>query len=358
MKNKKFTIGLTLLVASSLFLANCTKGKKSEAPSPDYEMQSTQDVNRIQIILSDIHEIGATIGGQNSVQGWQSYTPMTIMQGTNTINSIAAAVGATVTPGAQCFDITFNNTVGKDGHVRNGYLKFYSGPTTTVAACDYYDQPGWTAVVTGVGYTVDDYSVAINSMTITNTTIVGFPVAPNTPTNTNLTWKQDADVTITRAVGTSTLTNKFKGSINKTLLNTRYGVLVSIPSATNATGITQTTYTAYVPSPRLLSCSKQWASYSGQGTGELQDVGVYGVTFNGLTRNFNASPEKFLAITPSPTITVGFVTPERHPFLSGTLSFKPGSKPTRDVDYGSGDNFDYNAKVTISGITYDLDCKD
>lgn len=360
MKNKNFTIGLTLLLASAFFLTDCTKGKKNEPPSPDYEFESTIEMNRMQIILSDIHEICAvtSAGSYSSLLPWMSHTPMTTLQGTNTINSVAATVGATVLPSPLNFEATFNNTIGKDGHVRNGKLIFYAGATTTVPACEYYDQPGWTAVVSAVNYSIDDYTVAINSMTITNTTIVGFPASPNTPSNTALTWRQDADVTITRAVGSSTQTNSFKGTIYKTLLNTNTGVFLTVPTATNSIGYAQATFTAYKPSPRQIFCEKQWASYSGQGNGSLQDAGPYGVTFSGLTRNFNASPEKFLSITTSPTITPGFVTPERHPFLSGTMSFKPGAKPTRDVDFGSNDHFDYNAKVTISGITYDVDCKD
>jgi hypothetical protein len=347
MKNKKFTVGLVLLAAGTLFLTNCTKGKMNEAPSPDYEFESTKEMNRIQMILSDIDAIGATAGDQNtSLFGWQSYAPLSIMQGTNTISSTNAVVFADNTPGSGYYTVTFNNTIGKDGHVRNGILKFSYGATTTVAAVDYNRQPGYTAVVTSTAYTVDDYSVTINSMKITNTTIVGFPVAPNTPTNTNITWSQQSDVKIQRAVGSTTETNTFSGTVNKTLLNTRNGVQVPMPIASPQT------FTVYVASPQSLNWAKAWVSYSGQGTGNLHYAGPYGVTLTNLTRNFNSSPETFF-------MNAGmFVTPERHPYLSGMMSFKPGSKPTRDVDFGAGENCDYNTKVTIEGITYDVDCKD
>lgn len=350
MKNKIFTIGLTLLVTGSLFLVNCTKGKKSEAPSPDYEFESTQEMNRIQIILSDIEEIGGIAADQyTTMLPWASHTPLSIMQGTNTINSVAAVVAADNTPGVGGYTVTFNNTIGKDGHVRNGELRYNYGATTTVAAVDYYRQPGYTAVVSSVGYSVDDYSVAINSMTMTNTTPVDFPgpLPVHTPTNTNITWRYDADITITRAVGTGTQTSTFKGTVNKTLLNTRLNTPVPMPLPTMAN-----TFTVYpTPYGSSLNHNKVWYNYSGTGEGSLQDAGPYGVTFNNLTRNLNSSPETFVSISGM------FVTPERHPFLSGTMSFKPGAKPTRDVDFGAGADVDYNAKVTISGITYDVDCK-
>lgn len=348
MKNKKFTIGLTLLMASTLVLTNCTKGKMNEAPSPDYEFKSTQDMNRVQMIISDIDEIGATAANQyTSLFGWQSYTPLSIMQGTNTINSTAGVIFADNTPGAGYYTVTFNNTVGKDGHVRNGQLRFSYGTTTTLTGVDYGRQPAFCASVTAIGYTVDDYSVTINSMKITNTTPVGFPsTTPYTPANYNLTWSLACDVSINHAVGTTTETSSFVGTINKTLLNTKIGTPVPMPIASPQT------FTAYPTNGSSLNLPKAWYSYSGTGTGVLPDVGLYGVTITNLTRNFNSSPETFYSSAGM------FVTPERHPFLSGTMTFKPGNKPTRDVDYGSGENCDYNVKVTISGISYDVDCKD
>jgi hypothetical protein len=344
MKNKKFTIGLTLLMAGTLVLTNCTKGKMNEAPSPDYEFKSTQDMNRMTMIIADIDEIGATAANQyTNLFGWQSYTPLSIMQGTNTINSTAGVIAADNTPGVGGYTVTFNNTVGKDGHVRNGVLMFNYGATTTLVGVDYGRQPAFCAAVTAVGYTVDDYTVTINSMKVTNTTPVGFPsTTPYTPANYNLTWSIASDIKVTHAAEIST----FNGTINKTLLNTKIGTQVPMPIASPQT------FTAYPATGTSLNLPKAWYSYSGTGQGSLPDVGPYGVTITNLTRNFNSSPETFYSSAGM------FVTPERHPFLSGTMTFKPGAKPTRDVDYGAGENCDYNAKVTISGITYDVDCKD
>jgi hypothetical protein len=349
MKNKKFTIGLTLLMAGTLVLTNCTKGKMNQAPSPDYEFKSTQDMNRVQMILADIDEIGATASNQyTTLLGWQSYTPLMTVLNSNTITSSAGVIAA---PGTY-YTVTFNNTIGKDGHVRNGMLTFDFGTTTTLTGVFYGRQPAFSASVTAVGYTVDDYSVAINHMLITNTTPVGFPTTtPYTPANYNLTWSQASDVTITHALGTGTNatieTSSFVGTINKTLLNTKIGTFVPMP-----TGI-PVTYTVYPSNGSSLTVQRAWYSYSGTGTGVLPDVGPYGVTITNLSRNFISSPENFYVDAQTGMI----VTPERHPFLSGKMSFKPGNKPTRDVDFGSDDVCDYNAKVTISGITYDVDCK-
>ena len=66
----------------------------------------------------------------------------------------------------------------------------------------------------------------------------------------------------------------------------------------------------------------------------------------------NSSPEMFYA--PSGL----FQRAERHPFLSGAMTFKPSGKSIREVNCGTGDVVDYNVKVTIEGVTYDADCRD
>ncbi|HWY12390.1 MAG TPA: hypothetical protein VN026_13740 [Bacteroidia bacterium] len=341
MKNKKFTIGLTLLMAGSLFLTNCTKNKTNQAPSPDYEFESTKDIVKVQNIVTDIYEIAGQAGdGASGLLPYLSYTPLSVMQGTVTVNSTDAVVFAD--PIAKYYTVTFANTVGKDGHVRNGILKYdYSG--SALSTVNYNRQPTFSGTVTSTGYTVDDYSVTINSMVIKNTTPIGFPtVSPFFPSaGYKLTWNQTSNVSIVRAAGTETL--NWAGSIDKTLLNTN-NTAVPMPL------IGSQTFTIY-PGPAYgsLNWAKAYNSYSGTGVVTLPSIGACNLTMTNLTRNMNSSPETFYAGTSM------LVTPERHPFISGLMSFKPGAKATRDVDFGTADVVDYNAKVTISGITYDVD---
>ena len=110
------------------------------------------------------------------------------------------------------------------------------------------------------------------------------------------------------------------------------------------------TFTIY-PGPAYgsLNWAKAYSSYSGAGTVTLPNLGACPLTMTNLTRNINSSPEAFYAGGGM------LVTPERHPFISGLMNFKSSSKPARDVDFGVADVVDYNAKVTIEGITYEVD---
>ena len=75
MKNKKFNFGLTLLMAGSLFLTNCTKNKTNEPPAPDYEMGSTKDIVKAQMIVTDIFDMAGQAGeGASGLLPFLSHT--------------------------------------------------------------------------------------------------------------------------------------------------------------------------------------------------------------------------------------------------------------------------------------------
>jgi hypothetical protein len=344
MKNKKFSIGLTLVIASSLLFTNCTKNKTNEAPSPDYEFQSTKDMARIQMIMTDIQEIIAQTY-ENSGSLFPVYnSPAALTVSLTTHNPVSTTILAN---GYQ-IDFNANGTIGYDGHIRRGTILVNDASQFSGAIS--YRKAGWRAVIsTPTPYVVDNYTVTINSMVIENVTTkpaFNFPLAPNTPSTTNLVWEQTANVNI----ATPSTTENFNGTITKTLLNTSNSP-VPMPL------IGSQTFTVF---PKLTSCNcydqlntmKQYMSYSGTGVCTL-GAGPTSFTMTNMTRNMNSSPEPFFKDG-----TNMLITPERHPFLSGMMSFKPGSKATRDVDFGQGDIVDYNAKVTIEGITYGVDCND
>lgn len=351
MKNKKFTIGLTLLMAGSLFLTNCTKNKTNEAPIPDSDTQSTKDVAQLQIILNDIIEIGGQGNdGSSGLSPYLSSTLTSVKVGTATVPSNPAVIAIDLTN--KFYTVTFNNTPGNDGHVRNGVLKYdYATSTNSLVSQIFYRTPGYIGNVTATAYTIDNYSVTINSMQIKNLTQVGFPTTGTlTPANVNLSWAITADISVANPSGTRNL----KANLTKTLLNTN-----NQPVPMPLTG-TQT-FTIYSTPYSFLSWQKAYVSYSGSGSGTAVSGGAFDYTLSGCTRNFNSSPEgaKYIQyVSPNPNAATMVDDPERHPFLSGILTFKEGTKPTRVANFGSGDVVDYNAKVTISGITYDVDCRD
>lgn len=348
MKNKKF--GLILLMAGSLFLTNCTKNKTNEPPSPDYETQSTKDMAQLQMILSDIIEIGGQANdGASALCPYLSSTLTSVKVGTTTVPSNPAVLFVDL--GMKYYTVTFANTPGNDGHVRNGQLYYnYANSTNSLVSQIYYRTPGFTASVTTVGdYTIDDYTVSINHLLIKNNVQVGFPTTGSlTPANINLSWNIDADIDVAGPGGTKNL----KGMWTKTLLNTN-NQAVPMPNGSQ-------TFTVYVAPYSSLAWQKAYVSYSGTGSGSTSS-GPFTYTLTDVTRNYNSSPEgsKYLTyVAPNPFSPSFVDDPERHPFLSGMLTFKEGSKPTRDVDFGVGNVVDYNAKVTIQNVTYDVDCKE
>lgn len=348
MKNKKSTIGLMLLMAGSLALTNCTKDKTNPQPEPDKDMTTTTEAVNTQMIINDIQELCGQVCESNAfLLNDHDATPVTIMQGTNTINSSNAMVNV----GSNSYTLTFNNTVGRDGRVRNGVLVFDYTATPASVPNKFYRIPGFIVDVTSVGYSVDNYTISINNMRISNTTPIGFPgTAPFFPSATKMSWSQTANVSVMSTDGTNTLTTTFNGTINKTLENTNNTAIPMPP------GPTATTYTVFGYSGvnnNFLKLDLQHASYVIEGAGTLANGTAYTLnTTSPLTRNFVSSPELFVVVS-NEVITV-----ERHPFLTGMVNFKPTGSSDRVVDFGeSGTIVDYNTKVTIEGITHSLDIR-
>jgi hypothetical protein len=365
MKNKKFTIGLALLISGSLFLTNCTKDKTNPAPEPDTDTQAVKDVIEAQIIVNDIGEIFAqTCEGFGYLLGTHSYAPLSKMDGTLTINSTSAFISRNPNMvGGRYFKLAFPTTIGKDGKVRmtlpNDSIVFdYSGTTLpTGMPAEYTRQAGFSVNVKGQSggpatLIVDNYTVVINSMSFFNSTAIGFPLtSPHLPANENLTWTQTSNVTITRpaTATTPTSTITYIGTMTKTLLNTNN---TSVPMPTPMAYQTFTVYPK--PYDSNLYWDKAYESFSGKAEGMTSTGEAYMLDIPASTpliRNFNNSPEKFIAI--GGTLT----SPELHPFVSGTLTVKPGSKSIRTVGFGDPTLVDYNSTVNIDGINYSIDFK-
>lgn len=350
MKNKKSTIGLMLLMAGSLVFTNCTKDKTNPQPEPDKDMTTTTEAVNTQMIVNDIQELCGQVCESNAfLLNDHDATPVTIIQGTNTINSSNALVNV----GSTSYTLTFNNTVGRDGRVRNGILVFDYTATPASVPNAFYRIPGFIVDVTSVGYSVDNYTININNMRISNTTPIGFPgTAPYFPSATKMSWKQTANVSVMWANGTSTSTTTFNGTINKTLENTN-NTSIPMPPAPPTTPTTYTVFGYSGVNNNFLKLNLQYTSYTIEGAGTLADGTAYTLaTSSPLTRNFVSSPELFVVVGGE------VITVQRHPFLTGVLNFKPTGKPDRVIDFGeSGTIVDYNAKVTIEGITHSLDIR-
>jgi hypothetical protein len=346
MKNKKFAIGTALLMAGSLLLTNCTKNKTNEPLSPDYETSTTKDVSKMYWMAADVFDIVAesSDGGILTAVHNASGT-VVVKQGTTTVTHVNAGPPTIV---GKKYTIVFNNTVGRDGHLRNGTIDIDYTPSPVPTATEFRHTE-WKADITATNFSIDNYTISLNSWRISNTTPVGYPAAPNHPSVTPLTWNQSGTLTYTQSItdGTTTVTrsSSWSGSMDVKLLN-HFNQPVPTPTA----GAQTFTINA-APYLATLKWDRAYISYTGSGNGTLDGVGPYTSTITAATRNMNTSPETWYK-----DVSNMLITAEKHPFLSGTLTFKPGAKPTRDIDYGVATTVDYNAKMTIQGISYDVDC--
>lgn len=314
MKNKKFILGLTFLVAGTLLFTNCKK-ESPKVPEPDKDFGSSSDAALALYILSDINEICAQSGdGGANVPDYDGI-----------INRDTVAKIVTV---------TYNNLKGPDGKVRDGVLKYSFGPSTLGAK--YYRQPGYKATVEAINFSVDGYSVIINSMDISNSTTNGF-----NPAVTNLTWVQNLNMEIWKPNGENKITAN--GSLTKTLINTN--------PATAGTG-------TMVPYTNINTAIKwQFAKITNHGTiqGESSDLRKYKAVVEketALKRDLSCAPDVLLF-------------PRKHPIIKGmvTLDVDPDNanlttkKHMRYIDYDpfKNETCDYNTSITINGISYSMD---
>jgi len=318
MKTTKITSTLAILmVAGSLIITSCRKKDKTEPQDPDNEQTSAADNSLAENSVNDIAAMGSQVsentGTMTTFKSISSPDILMFAGGCATITSNAT----TVTPVATQYTINFGSacTSTLDGRTRKGLLYFdFSGSTN---GAKYYRNPGFKMVVTSSGYEVDGNQVNITNKTITNTT-------PNLNAGTNLTWAISANVSIVKAGGAGTVS--WSCNRTKELINT------SDPLCYNGQG-----------SP--INWTKAKVKLNGSASGTNTKGENYTAVATDLVRDFTCAPDGN--------------KPHRHPFVSGTVAYTPGTRATRNIDYGSGAVYpntacDFNANVTINGQTFTI----
>ncbi|MGZ3901000.1 MAG: hypothetical protein ACXVDC_11800, partial [Bacteroidia bacterium] len=208
--------------------------------------------------------------------------------------------------------IDFGTTgcVGMDNRTRKGKLFFdFSQGTPGLR----YRNPGFKMVVTSSGYSVDGNQVNIINKTITNTTPSS--IATGTNPGTNLTWNISANISIIKA---NAETVSWTCNRTKELINT------NDPAC-------------YQGQSLPIIWTKAKIKLNGSASGVNAKSENYTAVATDLIRDFTCSPDA--------------LHPHRHPFISGTVAYTPGTRPTRTIDYGSG-TCDFNATVTVNGQTF------
>jgi hypothetical protein len=314
MKTTKITLGIiAVTIAASLTVTSCRKKDKTPATEPDNEQATAADNTLAENTDNDMIAMGSQLSENSG-------TLTTFKTNGNAGSELMLAAScATITPGitgtvVTSYTVDFGTTgcVGSDNRVRKGKL-IYNFPNATTGA-KWYRNPGFTMVVTSNGYSVDGNLVSISGKTVTNTTpssVTGQTVY----TGTNLTWSINSNISITK---TNNQTITWGCSRTKELINS------SDPNC-------------YKGQSLPIDWTKAKVKLNGTASGTNANSESYTAVATALVRDFNCTPD--------------LSKPHRHPFISGTIAYTPGSRPTRTIDYGTG-GCDFNATITVNGQTF------
>jgi hypothetical protein len=311
MKTQKLTYALTaLLLCGGLIFTSCRKKDNTDDKQPDNEQSSASDNNLAEGTGNDIVAIGSQVFENGSLTTFKTSGIAVMMTSTCAIIT-SASNGTMIT--TYTVDFGTNGCTGDDGRVRKGKLIYDLSGSTNGAK--YYRNPGFKMIVTSQNYSVDGNLVTIGQKVVTNTTFAGIPQGINP--GTNLTWSITSNLTIVKANNGGTVT--WNCTRTKELTNTA-------------------DQNCYKGQGQAIDWTKAVIKLNGNSSGVNSQGENYTASLNNLIRDFNCTPDA--------------TKPHRHPFISGTISYSPGIRPTRLVDFGSANNCDFNATVTINGVTY------
>jgi hypothetical protein len=295
MKTRNILLGLgTLLISGALIMSSCKK-KEKEA---DSDTSAASDNNYAETISNDIANIGDQAANSNNASGGALSTYKTINDNTFMVTCVQSITRDTVN---HILLVDFGTTAStcQDGRARSGQLKFtYTGGV-------HYRDSGVVITVTPINYTVDGNGVS-GTKTITNLGRI----------NGNFKWNISSNISIAKAGGG---TISWSGNRVKELLNTS-----AVYSGPNTP----------------INWLQAKVGITGSANGTTSSGKTFTVTINSqLVRDFTCVPVNSAA--------------HRHPFISGSLDFKPDDKDNRHVDFGNG-ACDDDATVTINGNTYNI----
>lgn len=306
MKTNRILYGTAMLVlAGSLLFTGCRK-KDKEEEEPDQETSTASDNANMENISSDIDAMGSEAAETGTIVG----------RGAESTGVLSMAPTATVTGfGTSTITVDFGTGITcQDGRVRSGKL-IYDLSQSNPSTATYYRNPGFKVIVTSQNYVVDGHTVTITNKTVQNTTPASVG-GQTVYTGTNLTWQVTSNISVVKPNGGGTVT--WSCARTKELINSNDAA-------------------CYHGQTLPITWSKAKVKLNGSASGVNAKGENYTVTAVNLVRDFNCTPST--------------IHPNRHPFISGTIDYKPGARPTRHIDYGNG-GCDLNATVTVNGVTY------
>lgn len=308
-KVKRTPLQLFSLVLLISLLSGACRKKETPEPEPpvteDTEQSTATENSTTESFMADVESFGSEVSENGSLSQSRESAP----------NGITAAACATVSGyGTKTITVDFGTAcLGQDGRTRSGKLIYdfsASSPSTAV----YYRNPGFNMKVTSQNYVVDGYSVTISNKNVVNTSPTNLPSGLNP--GTNLTWAVTASVSIVKPNNGGMI--QWNCNRTKELTNT-------------------SDTTCYRGQSKAIVWKNAIVKLNGTATGVNARNENYTTLGTNLIRDFKCTPDA--------------LRPARHPFISGTLQYTPGSRRVRILNYGSN-TCDLNAVLTVGTQTH------
>ncbi len=304
---KRFLIPFLIAIVV-MTIYSCTKSDTTPAATADTNTTSATDNNTADTRNAELNNIGSQAIESN---GNTSTTSNMKNRQSVFLTSQSGSVTITGDSGIRQFTVTFNAFVGPDGILRNGTILY--DYHSSYAKAFWYRDSGLVLNITTPGntYTVNGDTVKIISKTIRNIGRI---------TEGNLTWNDNANISIVKSLGRSTIL--WQCTRTTVLLNTNAYTYTADDGTSNSTDY-PAVFHGYTGG--VLNCitwPQAILSFSGTFSGTASDGETYsGSVSSGspLILNFNCTPPG-----------------TRFMYVSGILSFTPTGKLTRTINYGNG----------------------
>ncbi|PBQ31261.1 hypothetical protein CNR22_05610 [Sphingobacteriaceae bacterium] len=310
-RTSKISMGLAVIfTVASLSFSSCRKKDKEETIAEDTEQSTATDNNVAESYVADIESMGSQVSDNGSLSTYKTSGP-------SSVEALEASGCAAVTVNNQVVTIDFGTSgcIGKDGRTRTGKLIYdFSG---SASGATRYRNPGFNMSVTSQNYVVDGYAVTIISKSVSNITSSSIPSTANP--GTNLKWSVVANISIVKPNSGGTIS--WSCNRTKELMNT---------------GDTL----CYKGQAMPIDWTKAMVKINGSASGVNAKGENFTANATNLVRDFNCAPDPVSR-------------PHRHPFISGTIAYTPGSRPLRTIDFGNG-ACDMAATVTINGRVFNI----
>lgn len=307
----RISLGLAvLIIGTSLSFGSCRKKEKEETVTEDTEQGTANDNNIAESYVADIESMGSQVSDNGSLSTYKT-------TGTSAVDALESSSCAAVSVYNQVVTIDFGTTgcIGRDGRTRTGKLIYdFSGSASGALR---YRNPGFNMNVTSQNYVVDGYAVNIQSKSVTNITSSSIPSTANP--GTNLKWSIVASVSIVKPNNGGTIT--WSCNRTKELTNTSDSL-------------------CYRGQAFPIDWTKAIVKLNGSASGVNAKGENFTANATNLARDFNCAPDPV-------------TRPHRHPFISGTIAYVPGTRPQRTIDFGNG-ACDMAATVAINGHSFNI----